>query len=275
MLFEEKISCPAIFFHRRRRLDSSQTIFHTMGKRAEQAKKRKRQQQPNPAVVSGQQGKKQKSAAGPVQLPTPVSPSSSSSLDALLSPDEIETTIAALETLAEYPEELARKEVKDVKRAVYALQRVIADGMTLGTSLTSRISAALQDYRFTDALVLLFELYIRKLPPKLGSLQRWVRECDATVSADGTVRDPDAMKCLDLILRIANPAAVGGGSSLAADVAGGAGNQLIRRNPTWTARGEVPGEIKVWEKMQNGTLFGEFRRMACLTPNTSGVCVTR
>jgi hypothetical protein len=228
-----------------------------MGKRAEQAKKRKRQQQPV-AGLPGGFAKKVKSAAAPAQLPTPPSPGSSSSLDALLSPDEIETTISALETLAEYPEELARKEVKDVKRAVYALQRVMADGMTLGTSLTSRISAALQDYRFTDALVLLFELYIRRLPPKLGSLQRWVRECDATVSADGTVRDPDAMKCLDLILRIANPAAVGGGESLTADVGVGLGNQLIRRRPIWTARGEVEGEIKIWDLMQKGQLFGEF-----------------
>jgi len=91
-------------------------------------------------------------------------------------------------------------------------------------------------------------MYTRKLPPKLGSLQRWVRDCDATVSADGSVRDADAMKCLDLILRIANPASIAGPSK---------GNELIRRNPIWEARGPVEGEINVWERMQNGTLFGK------------------
>jgi hypothetical protein len=92
-------------------------------------------------------------------------------------------------------------------------------------------------------------MYTRKLPPKLGSLQRWVRDCDATVSADGEVRDADAMKCLDLILRIANPASIPGSS-------GKRGNELIRRKPIWEARGPVEGEIAVWEKMQKGTLFG-------------------
>jgi hypothetical protein len=50
----------------------------------------------------------------------------------LISVEELETTLLTLETLAEEPKELARKDVKDVKRAVYALQRVMADGMTLG-----------------------------------------------------------------------------------------------------------------------------------------------
>jgi hypothetical protein len=97
-------------------------------------------------------------------------------------------------------------------------------------------------------------MYTRKLPPKLGSLQRWVRDCDATVSADGTVRDPDAMKCLDLILRIANPASIAGPSRPDAGVRG---NELIRRKAIWQAREETSDEIAIWERMQEGTLFGE------------------
>jgi len=95
-------------------------------------------------------------------------------------------------------------------------------------------------------------MYTRKLPPKLGSLQRWVRDCDATVSADGTVRDAGAMKCLDLILRIANPSAIAGPSR--PDIKG---NELIRRKPIWEAREPIEGEINVWERMQKGTLFGK------------------
>lgn len=243
-----------------------------MGKRAEQNKKRKRQA--GNVDVSTIKATQTVKKAKPSQIPgAPPSPQSRSTspVDEIISVEDLETTLLTLETLADVPEELARKDVKDVKRAVYALQRVMADGMTLGecfigsgelfsmlmwagTSLTSRISTALQDYRFTDALILLFEMYTRKLPPKLGSLQRWVRDCDATVSADGTVRDADAMKCLDLILRIANPASIAGPSRPDAGVRG---NELIRRKPIWQARGDTEGEIAVWERMQNGTLFGE------------------
>lgn len=222
-----------------------------MGKRAEQSKKRKR---------AGNSGLSKPSIQPAI---TDVSELD----DHLISLEDLETTVMTLETLAESAEELSRKDVKDVKRAVYSLQRVMADGMTLGeyckitimsvtggtrlnatgTSLSSRISTALQDYRFTDALILLFEMYTRKLPPKLGSLQRWVRECDATVSASGEDRDSDAMKCLDLILRIANPSSIKSATS---------GNELIRRKATWSARDAVPGEIDVWGKMKRGDLFG-------------------
>lgn len=61
------------------------------------------------------------------------------------------------------------------------------------------------------------------------------------------------MKCLDLILRIANPASVAGPSR--GDVKG---NELIRRKPIWEARGAVEGEIPIWERIQKGTLFGMF-----------------
>jgi len=61
------------------------------------------------------------------------------------------------------------------------------------------------------------------------------------------------MKCLDLILRIANPASIAGPSR--GDVKG---NELIRRKPIWEARGAVEGEIPIWERIQKGTLFGTF-----------------
>jgi len=104
------------------------------------------------------------------------------------------------------------------------------------------------------------------MPPKLGSLQRWVRECDATVSADGTVRDVDAMRCLDLILRIASPAVAESGATgtrngttgLGGAVEPGHGNQIVKRKPVWVAREDVEGEIRIWDRMQRGVLFGEW-----------------
>jgi hypothetical protein len=100
-----------------------------MGKRAEQAKKRKRQagQVIAPAVPLDSNKKPKVNGAPP-------SPESDTPSDGLVSIEDLETTLLTLETLCEMPEELARKDVKDVKRAVYALQKVMADGMTLGKS---------------------------------------------------------------------------------------------------------------------------------------------
>lgn len=107
-----------------------------MGKRAEQAKKQKRKAgQAIAAAVPVESNKKPKVNGAPP------SPESDTPSDGLVSIEELETTLLTLETLCEMPEELARKDVKDVKRAVYALQRVMADGMTLGMSSPSLIAS--------------------------------------------------------------------------------------------------------------------------------------
>lgn len=94
-------------------------------------------------------------------------------------------------------------------------------------------------------------MYTRQLRPKLGALQRWVRECDATSTPDGEPGDAGALRCLDMILRIAN--APGGGSKGRAE--GGEG--IIREKAVWVAREEVEEEIGIWDKMQDGSLVGE------------------
>jgi hypothetical protein len=103
-----------------------------MGKRAEQAKKRKRQAGvPSTAAISLDKPTNTKKAKVEGAPPSPDSLVS----DDLISIEDLETTLLTLETLCEVPEELARKDVKGVKRAVYALQKVMADGMTLGESI--------------------------------------------------------------------------------------------------------------------------------------------
>jgi hypothetical protein len=141
-----------------------------------------------------------------------------------------------------------------------------------GASLTSRISAALQDYRFSDALVLLFEMHVRRLTPKLGAIQRWVRECDATSAPDGSPGDPVAFRCLDMILRIANlssgpsPASASAGSSRLGGTESVFSAQ-VRQTEVFRAREPAEGEIAIWERMQNNTLFGELNR-ALLYPSS-------
>lgn len=132
--------------------------------------------------------------------------------------------------------------------------------LTPGSSLASRISAALSDYRFTDALVYLFEMYTRRIPPKLGAIQRWVRECDATSGADGTPGDKEALQCLDLILRIANMGkedadANALGSSSADGATRGA---VVRRKQAWVAREKTGQEVDIWRAIKEGS-FSELR----------------
>lgn len=78
--------------------------------------------------------------------------------------------------------------------------------LSSGTSLTSRISSALIDRRHVDALVLLSEMEIREQVPKLGALQRWVRECDAVLTPSMSQEDENRVwQVLDAILRTTQP----------------------------------------------------------------------
>lgn len=72
--------------------------------------------------------------------------------------------------------------------------------------MTSRISSALVDQRHVDALVLLSEMSIREQIPKLGALQRWVRECDAVLTPSMSQEEENRVwQVLDAILRTTQP----------------------------------------------------------------------
>lgn len=110
--------------------------------------------------------------------------------------------------------------------------------------MTSRISAALATSRHTDALVLLAELRLRKLVPKLGSLQRWVRDCDAASRTDGSYGDSEVLRVLDAVLR----------STVEGGIIGveGEGTGPVRRMDEWVLR---PGSGEdLFAEVQAGTL---------------------
>jgi hypothetical protein len=78
------------------------------------------------------------------------------------------------------------------------------------TNLTSRISAALVDGKYVDAVVLLAEMRIRNETPKLGALCRWVRDLDVTsglsmTGASETKSRPELLRVMDAILRATDP----------------------------------------------------------------------
>jgi hypothetical protein len=86
-----------------------------------------------------------------------------------------------------------------------------------GSNLTARISAALTDAKYMDALILLAEMRIRKDTPTLGALCRWVRTLDVVSGLSIHVQVPsqnvvghnaqneELVIVLDAILRVTGP----------------------------------------------------------------------
>jgi hypothetical protein len=132
-----------------------------------------------------------------------------------------ETAIATkvLMAMAASPEAFKGKEFKALRAALHSLRQSEGASMVLGfgtkeVSLSQVVSDALRDSRWPDALRALDTMRQRKHVPKLGSVQRWVRECDAAGDDDA-----DAMLVLDSVLRTADPAQVGAMQSAGAQEA--------------------------------------------------------
>ncbi|KAJ3483635.1 hypothetical protein NLJ89_g12044 [Agrocybe chaxingu] len=124
----------------------------------------------------------------------------------LIYENELETTTETLITLAQNPALIGLKVLKPFKTAVHDYWRVAHETTNTGSSLTSRISSALIDNRHIDALVLLSEMAIREQLPKLGALQRWVRECDAVLTPSMSQEEENRVwQVLDAILRTTHP----------------------------------------------------------------------
>jgi len=86
--------------------------------------------------------------------------------------------------------------------------------MEVDASLTARITGALADEGYTEARILLSEMRIRGMAPRLGALCRWVRDLDVVSGLaeqlDGkgpkrTPREEELLGVLDAILRVAGP----------------------------------------------------------------------
>ncbi|KAJ3027189.1 hypothetical protein HDV00_011353 [Rhizophlyctis rosea] len=123
----------------------------------------------------------------------------------VISQHDLAVTMRTLATLDKHPDILKSKALRGLRAAVHQLHAHTSSG----TSLVARISDALTDGRWTDALCLLSEMRFRNQIPKLGSLQRWVRDCDAARGPDGgSAETKQILKVLDSILRTADPSMV-------------------------------------------------------------------
>jgi hypothetical protein len=165
-------------------------------------------------------------------------------LGGLLLPEELQITIDTLQTLAAHPALLKDRALRELKSALWAAHAVLADGGAGGGSPTARVSVALADGRWADARALLAEMRVRGQRPKLGALQRWVRECDAAAAAEGAV----VWAVLDDILRTT----AGTGSTSAEAIP-------MERTDDWVTR--APTGMDLWAEHQAGQL----------TPNKAGL----
>lgn len=130
-------------------------------------------------------------------------------IGSILYEDEVAITTETLKLLAANPDLLPLKSLKALRVAVHDFMRVSKETSLTGTSLVSRISAALTDQRYQDALVLLAEMRIRQQRPKLGTLQRWVRETDAILTPTMSQEDQNQVwETLDAILRATQPSLI-------------------------------------------------------------------
>nr|POF12956.1 hypothetical protein CFP56_10104 [Quercus suber] len=177
--------------------------------------KRKRTHLQSPA------GKKQGMTTG---IPSPPNERpEATSVHALLLPEDIEITVETLQTLARNPSVIKTKTCKDVRTAVHGFRQACTTGLNAveSTSLTSCISGALTDEKYTDVLVALYEMRIRCEIPALGALCRWVRSLDVVsgLSDSQTIavrseKNVELLRVLDSILRLTGPIDINPAQSL-------------------------------------------------------------
>lgn len=120
------------------------------------------------------------------------------------SSQDLEITVETLQKLAQSHELINSQNplIKKIRKLLYEL----VDVKEQKTTLSNRISIALKEKRWTDAKYLLQQMRDKDQVPKLGCLQRWVRDCDAAVTASDY---GDCLLVLDLILRATDPSSIG------------------------------------------------------------------
>ncbi|KAI1272006.1 prolyl 4-hydroxylase [Xylaria sp. FL0933] len=135
------------------------------------------------------------------------------SLASVVSEEEIEIAVETLDSLAQHPALIKSKACRNLRTAVYGFKQACTTGMNTAaeTNLTSRVSAAIVDGKYLDAIVLLAEMRIRNQAPKLGALCRWVRDLDVVSGLSSetpgvrTDTQLELLRVMDMILRVTGP----------------------------------------------------------------------
>ncbi|KAH7066225.1 prolyl 4-hydroxylase [Paraphoma chrysanthemicola] len=217
--------------------------------------KRKRSNAPAPAV-------KKQTTTGIPSPPHDTTSLEPSNVHSIISPEEIEVTVETLQTLSEHPALIKSKACKDLRTAVYGFRQACTTGMNSAESsnLTARISAALTDGKYTDALILLAEMRIRKDTPTLGALCRWVRTLDVVSGLSIHVQVPsqtvvgrnahndELIQVLDAILRVTGPTDTTSNGTAAT-------SEPIALQETWNLRPSSEPTRQLRRSIKDKTIF--------------------
>lgn len=181
---------------------------------------------------------------------------------AIISPEELEVTIDTLQTLSSHPNVIKSKLCKDLRAAVYDFRQACTTGANVAGNITStaRVSAALADGKYIDALVVLSEIRIRGETPKLGALCRWVRDLDVVsglsmeregvskVASKRSDQDLLLLKVLDAILRATGPI-----DTNVDDFHQSSDPIALQKAWDMQPAGKTP--LQTWARVQDGSIF--------------------
>ena len=155
-----------------------------------------------------------------------------------------------------------QKEYKPLRTKIYSLYSMMSADTGTGKTLCGRVSEALLNADYVQARHLLEEMQYRQITPKLGSLQRWVRECDAAfgVTDDGQINTEEqdsVLRCLDAMIRCTQ-----------ADIVTIANKDqtrkpLINRYPEWCPPSEASsvGDQNESTELEKKDFDGKFREV--------------
>lgn len=94
------------------------------------------------------------------------------------------------------------------------------------------------------------EMRTRGQVPKLGALQRWVRDCDAASAKNGAFGDPVVLRVLDSMLRTVDPSMVPSKKAVEEE-------HPVRTHPMWEAFPRVEDSLQKYEAALAGELFSK------------------
>ncbi|KAF9425538.1 hypothetical protein BGZ94_007448 [Podila epigama] len=171
----------------------------------------------------------------------------------IVSEEDMATTIKTLLALEQHVDIFRSKSCKAVRAVVHQLQQSATATTGMGQTPIGRISDALVDGRWADAMTALEEMRARGQVPKLGALQRWVRDCDAASAKNGAFGDPVVLRVLDSMLRTVDPSMVPTKEQQSSE------NEPhpVRMQPMWQAFPRVDDNVQKYEAALNKTLFTE------------------
>ncbi|KAF9352427.1 hypothetical protein BGX34_012167 [Mortierella sp. NVP85] len=170
----------------------------------------------------------------------------------VISEEDMATTLQTLMILEQHADVFRSKSCRALRTAIHQLQQTATAHTGTGQTPVGRISDALVDGRWNDAMTALEEMRVRGQVPKLGALQRWVRDCDAASAKSGAFGDPVVLRLLDSILRTVDP-------SMVPKRLGSDGNEEhpVRTHPMWHAFPRVEDNVQKYEAALAKTLFTE------------------